>query len=99
MWDPAAERTTSRGCPAAPTWMIAMINALRPISPRFVLHVVDRNGLPIDADYYHLTSLTAATWVGHVLQEQDGCTVTILDLGETPHKIYGIDEAGNAVPV
>ena len=67
--------------------------------PRFVLQVLDKNGLPIDSSHYQLTSLTAATWVGHVLQAQDGCTVTIMDLGETPHKEYTIDETGKPIPI
>ena len=67
------------------------------MSQRFILHVLDKNGRPIDSSHYPLTSLTGATWVGHVLQEQDGCTVTIMDLGETAHKKYKIDETGKAI--
>jgi hypothetical protein len=69
------------------------------MTQRFVLHVLDKMGLPINASPFYVPhSLQDAARVGHLFQK-DGCTVTITDEGETPPKEYTIDESGKPIPI
>jgi hypothetical protein len=65
---------------------------------RFVLVVRDKIGLAVDVSHYRVDSLDAAGLLAHVLQSQDGHSVTIVDRSTDPATEYGVDGRGKPIP-
>ena len=65
----------------------------------FVLNVLGKDGLSVDVSHFRIDSLLGAALIGHVLQVQNGYTVTIMDKSETPYREYRIDGDGKPIPM
>ena len=60
----------------------------------FVLRVRDKAGASVDVTYFKFMTLESAAVSGHMIQTQDGHTVTVLDQSANPPTEYLIDEKG-----
>ena len=65
----------------------------------FVLHVRDKTGASVDLRHFKFTSIESAAGMGHIIQTEDGYSVTILDRSTKPPTKYGIDAKGKPFPV